>query len=410
MAKLVGNLSNLRGRIGDVVYYQKNGVTYAREKGFGPTNKNRSLRQLITKVRWSNTVNVWKGLTKCNLHPVFIDRTEGQTDYNAFMSSNLTKFSIFLSRGIAKSNGCLVAPYDFSRGSLAPINVTRMEGYSVTDISLGGLVISAETTEEELTHAILGNNPGKGYEKGDMLVYYRLRQRITPDTGIPYIEVEEDHFRLGDNRGRKVLNLVRSTGFATKEGRLASGEALTQGGEVWLMVRHNKHNHMVADVSSQTIVCNNPLLKSYVSREALDLAIESYGGVTKKDYMMPDDIMELEIEDMVADNARKLGVDLDAEEDTTEGGADGNTTSDQVLVTVLATPSAGGSVTGGGTYAKGSQVTLRATANSGYSFSRWSDGSTSAQRTVTANNSITYTAEFTQNGGGGSQGGYDSGN
>lgn len=87
-------------------------------------------------------------------------------------------------------------------------------------------------------------------------------------------------------------------------------------------------------------------------------------------------------------------------------------TTTQVVITAVASPAAGGTVTGGGSYAQGTQVTLKATANSGYTFSRWSDGNTSAQCIVTASADATYTAQFTQNGGssGGSQGGYDSGN
>ena len=101
---------------------------------------------------------------------------------------------------------------------------------------------------------------------------------------------------------------------------------------------------------------------------------------------------------------------VDTTPGTTPGSSD--TTPQQVTLTTVASPSNGGTVTGGGTVNKGTQVTLKATPASGYTFSRWSDGNTSAQRTVTASADATYTAEFTQNGGsgGGSQGGYDSGN
>lgn len=70
---------------------------------------------------------------------------------------------------------------------------------------------------------------------------------------------------------------------------------------------------------------------------------------------------------------------------------------EQVTITLTASPSNGGNVTGGGTVAKGSTVTLTATANSGFTFGRWNDGVTTAQRTVTANESITYTAQFNAN-------------
>ena len=54
----------------------------------------------------------------------------------------------------------------------------------------------------------------------------------------------------------------------------------------------------------------------------------------------------------------------------------------------------GGTVTGGGTYDYGTQVTLTATPNAGYQFVRWSDGNTNPARTFTVTSDITLTAVF----------------
>ena len=53
-----------------------------------------------------------------------------------------------------------------------------------------------------------------------------------------------------------------------------------------------------------------------------------------------------------------------------------------------------GSVTEGGEYAYGTEITLTATANDGYRFAQWSDGNTDNPRTVTVTKNKTYTAEF----------------
>lgn len=63
-------------------------------------------------------------------------------------------------------------------------------------------------------------------------------------------------------------------------------------------------------------------------------------------------------------------------------------------LSVKASPTAGGSVTGGGTYESGTTVTLKATQNTGYKFKQWSDGNTNATRTVTVTGNATYTAQF----------------
>lgn len=53
-----------------------------------------------------------------------------------------------------------------------------------------------------------------------------------------------------------------------------------------------------------------------------------------------------------------------------------------------------GSVSGGGTYEYNSSVTLTATPNTGYKFVKWSDGITTATRTVKVTGAATYTAIF----------------
>lgn len=73
-------------------------------------------------------------------------------------------------------------------------------------------------------------------------------------------------------------------------------------------------------------------------------------------------------------------------------------------VAVSASPTEGGTVSGGGQYTSGQQATLSAIANSGYKFSQWNDGNTSATRSVTVVNNVSFIATFvedTQSGGGG---------
>ena len=65
-------------------------------------------------------------------------------------------------------------------------------------------------------------------------------------------------------------------------------------------------------------------------------------------------------------------------------------------ITTNVSPVGSGTVTGGGTYAEGTTVTLTANANTGYSFIRWQDENTQNPRSITVTNSATYTAYFEQ--------------
>src|SRR5262249_24707230 len=81
------------------------------------------------------------------------------------------------------------------------------------------------------------------------------------------------------------------------------------------------------------------------------------------------------------------------------GYAYGKTTGANRSLTVSASPSAGGVVSGGGTFPAGSSRTVTATANSGYAFAGWSENgnvvSTSASYTFTLNANRALVANFT---------------
>ena len=77
------------------------------------------------------------------------------------------------------------------------------------------------------------------------------------------------------------------------------------------------------------------------------------------------------------------------------------TTVEQFTVNVAANPTAGGTVSGGGTYDSGSTVTVVATTNSGYTFANWTEGTTVVSSepnytfTLTGNRDLV--ANFTEN-------------
>ena len=79
-------------------------------------------------------------------------------------------------------------------------------------------------------------------------------------------------------------------------------------------------------------------------------------------------------------------------------------------LTLAASPSNGGTVTGAGEYEAGTEVAVKATANSGYTFKKWSDGNTNAERMVTVDGDMSLTATFeaTSAGGSGDDGDGDS--
>ena len=68
-----------------------------------------------------------------------------------------------------------------------------------------------------------------------------------------------------------------------------------------------------------------------------------------------------------------------------------------VTLTVTSNNTNYGTVTGGGTYDYGTSVTIKATPKTGYHFVQWSDGNTTASRSITATANASYTATFAIN-------------
>lgn len=71
----------------------------------------------------------------------------------------------------------------------------------------------------------------------------------------------------------------------------------------------------------------------------------------------------------------------------------------QYTITVTSNNTSWGTVSGGGTYDRGTKVKIEATPTSDhYVFQKWSDGNTENPRTITVTKDETYQAEFAQNG------------
>ena len=108
------------------------------------------------------------------------------------------------------------------------------------------------------------------------------------------------------------------------------------------------------------------------------------------------------------DESNVINLPQGAGDSTNPPSGDSGTTTKRTL-TLSANPAAGGQVTGAGQYDQGATASISATANSGYSFVKWSDGDTNATRSIVMTADKTLSAIFkdesTGTEGGGDQGG-----
>ena len=91
-------------------------------------------------------------------------------------------------------------------------------------------------------------------------------------------------------------------------------------------------------------------------------------------------------------------------------GSDSGNTNRQYTISVTSADTTKGTVTGGGTYSEGSRVNVTATPKSGFQFDKWSDGNTSASRTVNVSKNESFVAQFKEANGSTEPGGEDEDN
>lgn len=87
----------------------------------------------------------------------------------------------------------------------------------------------------------------------------------------------------------------------------------------------------------------------------------------------------------------------------TPGGNTGNTTNPdrQFTISVTSANTEQGTVSGGGTFSEGSRITVTAVPKSGFAFDKWSDGVTTASRSIQVSQNLSLTASFKEATGGG---------
>lgn len=410
-----------KGSIGDITAYtDRNGRTVFRMRYNKAGKGIRTVEQQLVRARWHDVLNAY-GQMKPFLTDSFTVKEPKQSNFNAFMANNMPISTAYLTREEAQKGGCVLEDFVISTGRLASISLEEKSGMLVSNIRLHGLsAIDDTTTIGQLSAAIIGDptavvgdvvyNPNKIREmynlfvEGDELYFYRVVQLVDE---VPHITVVRNALQLTVGSTKLLKNQVSFDGFKVVhttingvEGDYLACESILNTGASYLHSRVNQRGEL--EVSGQKLVSNNSWLEPYASRSAQVKAINSYGGVNRTSFLRPtpNDDAYLEFEE-------NGGEPITPAPPYSGPTGDDTPSTTQVVITAVASPSSAGTVTGGGTYAKGTQVTLKATANNASlaPFAKWSDGVTQNPRTITANASATFTAIFGSQSGGGDEAG-----
>lgn len=250
-----------------------NNRTFAKRRPNEVSNP-RSYGQMVQRTKMANIMNVY-GRMKPALRDNFQGKDGGQSDYTMFMSRNLSRYDVHLTKNEALNGFAVIAPYVVADGRLASVEYVLCDGWLVSNIMLGNLVITSDTTVGDLASAIIDNN--MVWKDQDVLELISVTQSAATDSSGRYTAVSACCCytnivldRCDESKLQRFLgNLVIK---ADDHGMLCM---LAQGEGGFAMVRKRLLARKVA-ASYQQLEVTSSLLPRYASVEQCDSAVASY--------------------------------------------------------------------------------------------------------------------------------------
>lgn len=279
MAKVENfNLKDQVGKLGGAVYYVVNGETRSRKLAASVSNP-RTNAQMLQRVRWANLVNFYRA-NRSWMKYAFETKKANQSEYNKFMSLNVSSSPIYLTKQQAAGGACVAYPYIITQGSLGSIEHTISGNYINTNLYLGGSFdLLPSTTVAELSIALVENNPALQY--GDQISLIRVYQSSNVNTGYPYIIVRKYEMILSQTNVSSWANylpsdIVQQAGPGSMQ-YLAIATSERVGGVSFILSRTVGGKTYVS-TQSLVVVGNSSLINTFSSQNQLQAAIDSYGA------------------------------------------------------------------------------------------------------------------------------------
>lgn len=270
-------LKGQKKKLGGSVIYQAMGQTRQRALASEVANP-RTAAQMNQRVKWANLVNLYR-VNQSWMKYAFETKKPNQSEYNKWMSLNVTNSRIFLTKQLAAVGSCVVDSYIITQGSLPSIEFIKTNvGWQTNIVLTSSTIITANTRVGQFSENLIQNNPA--IREGDQLSFIRMTQQTNPSTGAPFVVVRK--YELIINTSSQILlseymplDYIDST-EDTENCRLLVKDSGAAGGFTMVLSRTIGGKTFV---SSQSIVVanNQALIDYYSSQAALQRAVDSYG-------------------------------------------------------------------------------------------------------------------------------------
>lgn len=277
MAQIKKKGISLRGSLkkDNITIYSKGGKLIMRSATSEmPLRRTRS--QFVARQRIAHSVVLWKRL-KENTEPFFLSE---QTGYHRFVSLMRKTPDVFLTQWEYRNYGSLLLPgMAVSDGTMPDID------YYLGTIASRPALITSLTTASPLPYVPTGTDMVRALcgkknriKEGDTLRLYIIHQVF--ENMIPKIYITTENVVLKKGNGRCWFDEVEPF---CEEGRLVlSGETFNDSMKGWALVHISGGN-----CSSQKVCTRCTLYEQYSTEEAMLRAAESYGGLTKTQFLTP---------------------------------------------------------------------------------------------------------------------------
>lgn len=306
---IVRNAANMirKGRVGDATYYVSKGQQVVRQarndSNYGETAR-RSEAQQVRRIMWANLVNFYK-VSADWMPAAFETKARAQTDYNKFMSVNMANARISLTKAQAAAGACVVDGYLVTQGSLPSVEIARAADAWYTNIGLGDLQITADTTNAELTAALVANNAN--IQEG-MQISFVSYQQSWDAMDIPRVICRLYEITLSLSNQSKVRNYLPDFCSTSVNGMLGTSSNISKGGFAYIV--SDKRAGRVRVSTQYLQVYNSEAIVLFTSEMQRRQAIVSYGLDTEV-ILSPTGTTEQEPEpqpnhiDAIADSTRR---------------------------------------------------------------------------------------------------------
>ena len=270
-------LKGSKKRLGGAVLYKAMGQTRSRELASEVSNP-RTEAQMTQRIKWSNLVNFYRA-NQSWMKYAFETKKTNQSEYNKFMSLNVTGSRVALTKQAASNGACVALPYIITQGSLPAIEWTQNAEFMYSNIFLGDdFTLSNTTLVSEFSQALIANNPA--IREGDQLSLIRVSQQVNTSTGYPYIIVRKYELIVNSTSMNIVANFLPLdllTADTQYTGNPLYIETTGRQGGFAMILSRTIGGKTYVSSQSLVVVNNDALINRWSSQAAIAAAIASYG-------------------------------------------------------------------------------------------------------------------------------------